>query len=144
MASVYTQIKKYCYDNTNGQATGDTTGEFWNLPHVGVDSTKIPAFGDGIWNDGAVHEDDPWPNNFSGFNLGTGYAGGNYGMTRFCINRHNMAINVAFLDGHAENVPLQNLWGLYWHLNWDRKLVVGGANAGPFGNGLAPQPIEKN
>ena len=29
------------------------------------------------------------------------------------------AINIAFVDGHAETVPLENLWKLYWHKNWD-------------------------
>jgi prepilin-type N-terminal cleavage/methylation domain-containing protein/prepilin-type processing-associated H-X9-DG protein len=28
------------------------------------------------------------------------------------------AINVAFFDGHAQLVPLENLWGLYWHKNY--------------------------
>ena len=29
------------------------------------------------------------------------------------------AINITFVDGHAENVPLEKLWKLYWHKNWD-------------------------
>ena len=33
------------------------------------------------------------------------------------------AINMAFVDGHAETVPLENLWTLYWHKNWDPKKV---------------------
>lgn len=28
------------------------------------------------------------------------------------------AINVGFVDGHASLVKLQDLWGLYWHLNY--------------------------
>jgi prepilin-type N-terminal cleavage/methylation domain-containing protein/prepilin-type processing-associated H-X9-DG protein len=28
------------------------------------------------------------------------------------------AINVAFFDGHAELVPLKNLWQLFWHRDW--------------------------
>jgi len=27
-------------------------------------------------------------------------------------------INLGFVDGHAEQVPIENLWGYYWHLNW--------------------------
>jgi prepilin-type processing-associated H-X9-DG protein len=34
------------------------------------------------------------------------------------------AINIAFVDGHAENVPLENLWTLYWHRNWDPARVT--------------------
>jgi prepilin-type N-terminal cleavage/methylation domain-containing protein/prepilin-type processing-associated H-X9-DG protein len=29
------------------------------------------------------------------------------------------AINVAFIDGHAGMVPLENLWSLYWHRKWE-------------------------
>jgi prepilin-type N-terminal cleavage/methylation domain-containing protein len=33
----------------------------------------------------------------------------------FCIDRHRMAINVDFLDGHAERVALPDLWRLRWN-----------------------------
>jgi len=33
------------------------------------------------------------------------------------------AINLAFVDGHAETVQLENLWTLYWHKNWDPNQV---------------------
>jgi prepilin-type processing-associated H-X9-DG protein len=28
------------------------------------------------------------------------------------------AINMGLADGHAELVPLRNLWNYYWHYNW--------------------------
>jgi len=34
------------------------------------------------------------------------------------------AINIAYVDGHAENVPLENLWQQYWHKNWDLAKVA--------------------
>ncbi len=34
------------------------------------------------------------------------------------------AINLAFVDGHAETVPLENLWTLYWHKNWNPAKVA--------------------
>jgi prepilin-type processing-associated H-X9-DG protein len=37
-----------------------------------------------------------------------------YEMDRFCIARHGQSINIVFFDGHAETVPLANLWGLQW------------------------------
>jgi prepilin-type N-terminal cleavage/methylation domain-containing protein/prepilin-type processing-associated H-X9-DG protein len=58
------------------------------------------------------------------------------GMPRVCIARHggrpassapqNLLpgsalpgmINMGFVDGHCEKVKLDNLWTLYWHLNW--------------------------
>jgi len=33
------------------------------------------------------------------------------------------AINIAFVDGHADTVALEDLWKLYWHKNWDPKKV---------------------
>ena len=30
---------------------------------------------------------------------------------------------VGFMDGHAENVKLQNLWRLQWHRNWNLSIV---------------------
>jgi prepilin-type processing-associated H-X9-DG protein len=33
-------------------------------------------------------------------------------------NRLPGAINVAFFDGHAEQVPLEQLWQLYWHKDY--------------------------
>jgi prepilin-type N-terminal cleavage/methylation domain-containing protein/prepilin-type processing-associated H-X9-DG protein len=39
---------------------------------------------------------------------------GNF-MGRFCIDRHSMAINVGFVDGHAGKVTLEDLWTLSWH-----------------------------
>jgi prepilin-type N-terminal cleavage/methylation domain-containing protein/prepilin-type processing-associated H-X9-DG protein len=30
------------------------------------------------------------------------------------------AINIGFIDGHAATVKLQDLWQLYWHLNWNQ------------------------
>ena len=29
------------------------------------------------------------------------------------------AINVGFFDGHAEKVPLERLWQLYWHKGYE-------------------------
>lgn len=41
------------------------------------------------------------------------------GMRRFCIDRHNGAINVAFADSSARKVGLKELWTLKWNLKWD-------------------------
>ena len=35
-----------------------------------------------------------------------------------CIARHGRAVNVAFLDGHARTVRLEELWRLKWHNAW--------------------------
>lgn len=34
---------------------------------------------------------------------------------RFCIDRHNMAVNIGFVDGSVEKTKLEELWGLKWN-----------------------------
>jgi prepilin-type processing-associated H-X9-DG protein len=36
------------------------------------------------------------------------------GTSPYCMDRHRMAVNGVFLDGHAERVPLAGLWKLKW------------------------------
>jgi hypothetical protein len=33
------------------------------------------------------------------------------------------AINLGAVDGHAQLVPLENLWSFYWHNNWETPAV---------------------
>ncbi len=40
---------------------------------------------------------------------------GEYDMTRVCINRHQRAINIAFMDGSVQKTDLRDLWTLKWH-----------------------------
>lgn len=88
------------------------------LPTVQTD--RVPVFGDAI---------DPWetPDStdtppydlinplpyYSG--VGPKPHGPKGMMAHFCIDRHFHAINVAFLDGHAERVTLEDLWKLRWN-----------------------------
>jgi len=40
-------------------------------------------------------------------------------MRRFCINRHNEAINGAFIDFSVRKIGLKELWRLKWHRDYD-------------------------
>jgi len=95
---------------------------FWQTPNIGqVSSSAIPTIADGMWEDGWPCENDPTPES-QGWSLYAGPSnGGNTdNMARICLARHNLGkyINVAFLDGHAQTVPLSGLWQLQWHKNW--------------------------
>jgi prepilin-type processing-associated H-X9-DG protein len=46
------------------------------------------------------------------------------GLASYCIDRHRRAVNIAFLDGHAEHVPLAELWKLQWSQFWTPRDVV--------------------
>ena len=41
-------------------------------------------------------------------------------MSLNCLDRHSFAVNVSFVDGHAETVKLPDLWTLKWHRDWTR------------------------
>ncbi|HEU5068872.1 MAG TPA: prepilin-type N-terminal cleavage/methylation domain-containing protein [Verrucomicrobiae bacterium] len=94
-----------------------------------------PLFGDGIWPDSWPMETDrPWPNLATGQQAGPNGANVSAGMWRLMIARHQRpspvptgantasplpgALNFSFFDGHAESVKLENLWTLYWHVDW--------------------------
>jgi prepilin-type N-terminal cleavage/methylation domain-containing protein/prepilin-type processing-associated H-X9-DG protein len=91
--------------------------------------TQTPVFLDSVWVDLFPLETDA-----PGHDL---YAGSHdRGMSRCTIARHAVgnpasaprdfdtsqrlpgALNIGFTDGHAELVKLENLWRLYWHMNW--------------------------
>jgi prepilin-type processing-associated H-X9-DG protein len=82
-----------------------------------ADAERVPVFGDAMWQDAWPHADDVTPTNLRDGDReyqDTPFER-QHMLGRFTINRHNMAINVAFLDGHAETVELKNLKRLMWH-----------------------------
>jgi prepilin-type processing-associated H-X9-DG protein len=40
-------------------------------------------------------------------------------MRRVCLNRHNGATNIAFLDFSVRRVGLKELWTLKWNTDYD-------------------------
>ena len=89
-----------------------------------------PMFIDSVWINLDPKEQDPPPSSLYDPDPGNSL----HGMQRVCIARHGStasgalghspgqplpgSIEFAFVDGHAENVKLERLWLLYWHLNW--------------------------
>src|ERR1035438_185410 len=89
-----------------------------------------PMFMDSVWINLDPKEQDPPPSSLYDPDPGNSL----HGMQRVCIARHGStasgalghstgqplpgSIEFGFVDGHAENVKLERLWLLYWHLNW--------------------------
>src|SRR5688500_8506352 len=75
-------------------------------------TAEIPLVADSTWSNGWPNEFDPVPANL--------YNTNSFGpmMGRFCMARHQRAVNVGFLDGHVTTVPLFELWTLKWHARW--------------------------
>jgi prepilin-type N-terminal cleavage/methylation domain-containing protein/prepilin-type processing-associated H-X9-DG protein len=99
--------------------------------------SSVPAFMDSAWINFDPLETDPPARNL--YDPVSSYSG--EGMPRVCVARHGAgapgsaprsvppgtvltgAINMGFVDGHAEMVNLQNLWNYYWHLYWQTPAV---------------------
>ncbi len=105
-----------------GLVFSDAAPDAYRWP-VRDDSGVIPVFLDGIWVDAAPRPGDSVP-----MNLETGFysEGSTEQMGRVCIRRHGKAVNVSFMDGHAETVSLNKLWTLAWNTNWvSREVAIG-------------------
>jgi len=93
---------------------GKLAEDFWRSPNVkGV--SDIPLFLDCWFWCG-------WPDNFDtppSFD-GERWSGDEDSMNRFCINRHQQAINGIFLDYSARPIGLKELWTLKWHRTFNR------------------------
>jgi prepilin-type N-terminal cleavage/methylation domain-containing protein/prepilin-type processing-associated H-X9-DG protein len=79
----------------------------WQLP--ASQSSLIPVYLDCAWVGGDPLTGDPPPPN-----LQTGGQSNPGSLNRFSIVRHRNRTNVVFLDGHAENIPITQLWQLDW------------------------------
>jgi prepilin-type N-terminal cleavage/methylation domain-containing protein/prepilin-type processing-associated H-X9-DG protein len=96
--------------------------------------TATPSFMDSAWiNLDPLEADSPARNLYNPL---SGNSDSAEGMPRVCVARHGGrpaisapqyvapgsvlpgTINMGFIDGHAEQVKLQNLWTYYWHQNW--------------------------
>jgi prepilin-type N-terminal cleavage/methylation domain-containing protein/prepilin-type processing-associated H-X9-DG protein len=103
----------YTYQSL-ARPTWADSAEFVSLP--AKESDRIPLFADATWSYGQPRVTDLPPatlnpHRVQGINA--------YSMGRvFCIPRHERAINVVFLDGHARTVPLAELWQLKWNNVW--------------------------
>ena len=131
-----TNIPVACSYGLNGwlyakaKSTGAMHPEFsFNNDNKVKNPSQTPVFLDCIWMDFfALESDTP------SFDLYDGDMAN--GLSRCAIPRHaagNPAsasrnfdttqrlpggINMGMVDGHAELVKIENLWKLYWHLNW--------------------------
>ena len=109
------------YQQTNGVARYDIA--------VGQPSLT-PVIGDAVSLYAIPRSVDPAPSDISDADLAPGR------MNTFCVPRHGRrpgglpkswpssqplpgAINVGLLDGHAELVPLEGIWQLYWSANYE-------------------------
>jgi prepilin-type N-terminal cleavage/methylation domain-containing protein/prepilin-type processing-associated H-X9-DG protein len=119
-----------------------THGTGWTAPNQALyfngqgniqKPSATPVFADENWVDGNPLENEP---PYHDLYAGSPLSSWSDNMGRFTIARHggvsasgaprNLspgsklpgAINVGFADGHSELVPLEELWCLSWHIDW--------------------------
>jgi prepilin-type N-terminal cleavage/methylation domain-containing protein/prepilin-type processing-associated H-X9-DG protein len=73
------------------------------------ESDRVPVLGDCLWVGGWPRHTDTPPLTLAGL-----YDLDNH-MRRFCMARHKRFANIAFADGHAAPVALEDLWRLKWN-----------------------------
>ena len=88
----------------------------WGTPNV-PNAYTVPIMGDSCW----WHRSGPDPNDRPPLYDGEPPAGKApiSEMRIFCIDRHDGAIDVLFMDSSVRKVGLKKLWTLKWHRNYD-------------------------
>jgi hypothetical protein len=94
--------------NVDDEAGGDVPDAFWRRMDV-KGGGNIPALLDCNFMGGFPEHMDSPPEYDGMFDVGVDE------MTRYCLNRHNMAINGVFLDLTVRRIHLKELWTLKWH-----------------------------
>jgi prepilin-type N-terminal cleavage/methylation domain-containing protein/prepilin-type processing-associated H-X9-DG protein len=85
--------------------------------------TRIPLLVDAIWGDMFPNDTetlDLVDSAYSGSPTNNGWTAGEVQIARAAIARHGRAVNVVFMDGHTERVPIENLATLKWTKSWNR------------------------
>jgi prepilin-type processing-associated H-X9-DG protein len=80
---------------------------------------NVPLFGDCTARDAWPHHTNTPPDYEVQLWSSFGPDAGMDEMKRYCINRHDGGINLAFADGSARRVALRGLWDLQWNRAFD-------------------------
>lgn len=111
----------YNFNQPPGSDVGDktfnsVTDQFYKNYDAPLNPSNTPVLGDCRWVGGWPEEFDYPPSDPRIGRIGHGRG---YFMGRFSIDRHSaFTINVSFVDGHAEEVKLPDLWQIQWHNKW--------------------------
>ena len=93
-----------------GWSNDESWSAVWRVPIMGGSSAEVPVFSDSAWVDTWPKETDTVPPDLVNSSFRTSEM-----MWRVCMKRHQWSINVVFVDGHARNVDLNELWQLRWN-----------------------------
>ena len=76
-------------------------------------ASEAPVFGDAMWRTQWAFESDAAP-----ASIFKPHTPGAEGIRTFASSRHKSRCSLSFADGSARPVPIENLWSLRWHRQW--------------------------
>jgi type II secretory pathway pseudopilin PulG len=95
-----------------GEGGARPSAGFIDRVAIAAEHSRVPVLGDAVWPDqGWPRESDTLPSNFLDPE-GTAAAGW---MKRFCLDRHDLAVNLSYMDCSARTVKIRNLWAQKWN-----------------------------
>jgi prepilin-type N-terminal cleavage/methylation domain-containing protein len=103
-------------DEPGGVLYGKPAQFFWKTPNI-KQAAQVPLFMDGWFWCGWPDDTDTPP---KADDRNARYPGDDNAMNRFCINRHQQAINGVYVDYHVEKIWLKSLW----HQRWSKRFNV--------------------
>ncbi|OQA04358.1 MAG: hypothetical protein BWY69_00009 [Planctomycetes bacterium ADurb.Bin401] len=130
----------------NGHMRSDTSDELnssssainykrrWKNKYSLKQPSTIPVFGDAsfpISNDPHYTDSRFLPKTTSvedteptRGNTANGGNNGQYNMTRFFIDRHDMTVNLLMADWSVKRVGIKHLFKLHWHRDWEKTMTA--------------------
>ncbi|NOR67445.1 MAG: hypothetical protein GQ528_08815 [Woeseiaceae bacterium] len=117
-------------NNMHGDRGSRRQEWFWKSTRDVEGAGNIPVFADGTWHDAWPRYTDgptPTPDAF-----GIGNKGTTGEMNHFCIDRHDGAVNILFMDWSVRKIGLRQLWTLKWHRQFNTAgpwTIAGGARS---------------
>jgi len=102
---------------------GRSEEKLWKTPNI-KEAAYVPMFMDCCKYENVCPYVTDQPPQYDGDFLQSG--ANDDEMKRVCINRHNMAINIVFVDFSVRRVKLKELWELRWHRDWAKDLATYG------------------
>lgn len=78
-----------------------------------TNASEVPMFGDGMWRSVWPEDTEPAP-----LTVFAPHVLGGNGVRSLASSRHKSKCNLSYADGSAGPMPIENLWSIYWHRQW--------------------------
>ena len=116
-------INRWAFSSDNAFYNQFLAGK-WQINPWMKGGSLVPIVADAAFPEGSPFAPDTPPDNLIAPNIMEEPAHRLVGMKNFCLARHGRAVNIVFMDGHADRTPLEELWKLTWHKDWVPRSVT--------------------